>query len=74
LPTSWRVSAACFVLVLGLTACSSPASHLGPQGNHPPASAGPAATLADLSAVRELGGLFNAHKDETQLILLLSPG
>ena len=74
MPTSRRVSAACFVLLLALTACSSSASQRGHQGTHPLSSAGPAATLADLSAVRELGGLFNAHKDETQLILLLSPG
>jgi len=68
------VSAACFVLLLAVTACSSSASHRGAQVNRPPASAGPAATLADLSALRDLGDLFNDHKGETQLILLLSPG
>jgi hypothetical protein len=74
LSSSRRVSAACSALLLALMACSSSAAHRGPQGNRPPASAGAPAALADVSAIRDLGDLFNAHKDDTQLILLLSPG
>ena len=65
---------AALVLALVLTACGSGPSSRASQPNTRVASASPPPPLADLSAVDDLGSMFNAHKDEMQLILLLSPG
>ncbi len=71
---SLRRGVAALVLALVLTACGSGPSSRTSQRNTRVASASPPPALADLGSVDDLGSMFNAHKNETQLILLLSPG
>jgi PBP1b-binding outer membrane lipoprotein LpoB len=72
--SSLRRAVLALILAFVLTGCGSGPSSRASQPNTRVASASPPPALADLSAINDLGSMFNAHKDATQLILLLSPG